>query len=87
MVPPMDTPKSFAEPALRINRRYAEALMALTGVSKTAVARRASVGNATVSKVLRNRRHVAPDKRRAVLRSIAELCNATPDELVMGRAA
>jgi transcriptional regulator with XRE-family HTH domain len=83
----MDTSKTFARPTIRVNRRYTEALIALMGVSKTAVARRAGVGNATVSKVLRNRRDVAPEKRRAVLHAISELCHADPDELVLGKAA
>jgi transcriptional regulator with XRE-family HTH domain len=83
----MNTPKELSAPSIRINRRYAEMLLAASGVSRTALARKADVHPVTVSKVLRNRRHVSPEKRQAVLRSIADLCNATLDELVLGRAA
>lgn len=62
-------------------------LLAASGVSRTAVARRAGVHIVTVSKVLRNRRHVSAEKRLAVVRAVAALCNATVDELVIGRLA
>lgn len=79
--------KTITAAPIRINRRYSDMLLAASGVSRTAVAKRAGVHIVTVSKVLRNRRHVSPEKRMAVLAAVAALCNASVDELVIGRLA
>ncbi len=83
----MHPQKRVSAPTVRVNRWYIQMLMAAKKVSKTAVAREAGVHLVTVSKVLSNRKHVAHEKRVAVLRAIASLCGCEIEELVLGRLA
>jgi len=77
----------LAQEPIRINRRTALVLMAAHGVTRTEIARLAGVHLWTVTRVLKNFRRVAPDKRMAVLRAIASRCGCEIEELVMGRLA
>ena len=80
------TTQTFAKP-IRLNKNYVQMLLAAYGVSKRRVAQTAGVHIATVSKTLRNRRDVGPEKRVAVLNAIATLTGRDPEELVHGRLA
>jgi len=79
--------KTLSRPPLRINRDCVEMLLAAHRITRTRIARQAGVHLVTVSRVLRNRRCVSPEKQMAVLRAIATLTGRDPDALVLGRLA
>ncbi len=81
----MNPQKVISAPVIRINRDYVQMLLAAYSLCPTQVARLAGVHLVTVSKVLRNRRHVSPEKRLAVLRAIAAQTGRTIDQLIAGR--
>ncbi len=72
---------------IRLNRDAVDILLAAHRISKRRIAETAGVGRYTVSKVLRNRRDVGPEKKMAVLKAIASLTGRDPEALVMGRLA
>lgn len=78
--------QTIAKP-IRLNKDYVQMLLAAYGISKRRVAQTAGVHIATVSKTLRNRRDVGPEKKAAVLSAIASLTGRDPGELVVGRLA
>ncbi len=80
------TTHTVAKP-IRLNRDTVEILLVAYKISKRRVAETAGVGRYTVSKALRNRRDVGPEKRMAVLQAIATLTGRDPEALVMGRLA
>lgn len=80
------TTQTIAKP-IRLNMTFTNMLLAAHGISKRQVAETAGVGRHTVSKALRNRRDVGPEKRVAVLNAIASLTGRDPEELVHGRLA
>jgi lambda repressor-like predicted transcriptional regulator len=78
--------KSVSEPT-RVNRAYIVMTMAAFGVSYREVARLAAVHPVTVTRVLRNFRSVAPEKRTAVIVALAKRLGVDPDVLCVGRLA
>jgi len=79
--------QTLAEPSIKINRRLVEVLLAANRVSRTEIARDAGVHIWTVTRVLRNRRHVSSEKRQAVLDALKRKLRCTVEELCLGRLA
>lgn len=72
---------------VRVNRPYIVMAMAAHQVTCREVARAAGVHHVTVTRVLRNFRSVAPEKRTAVIRALASRLGVDPDMLCVGRLA
>ncbi|MGD0263577.1 MAG: LacI family DNA-binding transcriptional regulator [Candidatus Methylomirabilota bacterium] len=78
--------QSVARP-VRVNRQYIVMAMAAHQVSCREIAQAAAVHPSTVTRVLRNFRSVAPEKRTAVIVALAKRLGVDPDVLCVGRLA
>lgn len=72
---------------IRVNRDAVELLLICFQITRTQIAEASGLPRFTVTKVLRNRDDVGPEKKMAVLRAIAALTGRDPEALVMGRLA